>query len=70
MRTKVSLLVLVGFMTLLFGQDNRFGKVSKEELTKSQSLIDPHAAAEILFEKANVTLEFYPINGTFVLVSE
>jgi|26BtaG_2_1085354.scaffolds.fasta_scaffold00012_11 hypothetical protein len=70
MRTKVSLLVLVGFMTLLFGQDNRYGKVSKEELAKTQSLIDPDSAAEILYEKATVTLEFYPINGTFMLVSE
>lgn len=50
-------------------QDNRFGKVSKEELSKERSTIDAESPAEILYEKIDITLDFDP-NGGFVVTKE
>lgn len=62
-------------LILLFGiniqaQDYRFGKVSKEELQKENSAINPEAAAEILYESARVTMEYSTSNQRFEAVKE
>ena len=46
------------FSPQLIAQDNRFGKVSKEELTKLKSTIDSESPAEILYEKTDIKLDF------------
>lgn len=54
----------------LNAQDNRFGKVSKEELSKEKSLINSEASAEILYEKLDVLLELDPIEKKFIVKKE
>lgn len=56
--------------TLSLAQDKRFGKVSKEELTKERSTIDAESPAEVLYEKMEVTLDFSPNGGGFVVTKE
>lgn len=58
------------FSSTLWAQDHRFGKVSKEELSKEKSAIDATAPAEILYEKMDITLELDPIEGRFILKKE
>jgi hypothetical protein len=58
------------FSSTLVAQDLRFGKVSKEELTKEKSTIDPEAAAEILYEKMDVLLEYDQVERKFIVKKE
>ena len=58
MRIGFTLGLVLGFVSL-FAQDNRYGKVSKEELSKTQSLINPESPAEILFENAILRMEYF-----------
>ncbi len=69
MKTISSILAFL-FVLSTYAQDYRFGKVSKEELTKERSTIDPESPAEILYEKMYVTLEFAPGDNGFVLTRE
>ncbi len=57
MKIKIVLLFLTVFY-ISYAQDYRNGKVSKEELEKTKSSIDPEVAGEILYEKSYVILEF------------
>lgn len=68
MRQTIYLFFLIGF-TFSFAQDQRFGRVSKGELEKRESKITPDAAAEVLYEKANISLELSP-RGEFILTRE
>lgn len=65
-----SILFTLLFFVCISGQDHRFGKVSKEELSKEQSTIDPESPAEILYEKMYVTLDFDPNGNGFVMNRE
>ncbi len=69
MKTKILFLT-----TLLFvfaqSQDYKYGKVSKEELEKSKSTIDPEAAGEILYEKAYIQMEFSTTENRFFVTTE
>lgn len=63
------------FLTFLltiqtFAQDNRFGKVSKEELSKTRSTIDGEAPAEILYEKTEIKLDFMPSDRRLYVTQE
>lgn len=66
--------IILSVTLLLFAvssaQDNRFGKVSKEELSKERSTIDIESPAEILYEKIDITLDFNPSGGGFVVTKE
>ncbi len=53
-----------------FGQDYRFGKVSKEELSKERSTIDPESPAEILYEKIDIVLDFNQSERKFYVTTE
>lgn len=68
MRHFICLIFLVS-CSISFAQNHRFGRVSIEELEKTESKITPDAAAEILYEKANVSLELNT-RGKFVLTRE
>lgn len=69
MKTKFTLLFLL-IITAVSAQDYRYGKVSKEELSKEKSNIDPEAAGEILYEKAYMKLEISEVDGKFYLTKE
>ena len=57
MKTKISILSFILFISAQ-AQDYRFGKVSKEDLTKEKSTIDAESPTEVLYEKIYITLEF------------
>lgn len=63
-------LLAILFSSTLLAQDNRYGKVSKEELSKTKSTIDLEAPAEILYEKIYIALELDPVEGKFLLKKE
>lgn len=63
----ISLLLI---SNLIFSQDHRFGKVSKEELSKERSTIDPESPAEILYEKIDIVLDYSRTEGRFFLTKE
>lgn len=69
MKTIISIFTLAMFIST-YAQDNRFGKVSKEELTKERSAIDSESPAEVLYEKMDVTLDFSPDGKSFVVTKE
>lgn len=56
--------------TFGIAQDNRFGKVSKEELTKEKSAIDAESPAEVLYEKIDIVLDYSQTEGRFFLTKE
>lgn len=69
MKTKFLLLTTLLFM-FAQSQDYKYGKVSKEELEKTNSTIDPEAAGEILYEKANIHMEFSTTENRFFVTTE
>ncbi len=69
MKTKISIISFILFISIQ-AQDYRFGKVSKEELTKEKSTIDPESSAEVLYEKIYVVLEFSPIEKKLYVTKE
>lgn len=66
----ISTLFTFLFFVFISAQDHRFGKVSKEELSKERSTIDPESPAEILYEKMFVTLDFNPTGNGFIMTKE
>src|SRR5690606_35021072 len=66
----ISTLFTFLFFVCISAQDHRFGKVSKEELSKERSTIDPESPAEILYEKMFVTLDFNPTGNGFIMTKE
>lgn len=50
----------------LQAQEIKFGKFSKEEIEKTQSKINPNAAAEILFSSAKHTIDWDNVSGELV----
>lgn len=69
MKTIISIFTLALFIST-YAQDHRFGKVSKEELTKERSFIDTESPAEVLYENMEVTLDFDPDGSGFVVTKE
>lgn len=69
MKTIISTSIFL-FFICAYAQDNRFGKVSKEELTKEKSTIDAESPAEILYEKMEVTLDLLPDGRGFQITKE
>jgi len=69
MKTKISLILFIFFISV-HAQDYRFGKVSKEELTKERSTIDSESPAEVLYEKIYINLEFSPMEKKLYTTKE
>lgn len=69
MKTKFTILLALTCI-IAYAQDYRFGKVSKEELSKERSLIDADAAGEILYEKINLSIEFNDLEGRLYLTKD
>lgn len=55
---------------LIQAQNYKFGKISKEELEKKQSSLDPEAAAEILYETSQVSIEYSTSEKRFLATKE
>lgn len=59
---KLSLILLVSSVS--YGQNKvKFGKVSEQELVQAASLIEPEAAAEVLYDKGNSYFIYSDENG-------
>ncbi|MCH4895194.1 DUF3857 domain-containing protein [Marinilabiliaceae bacterium JC040] len=56
-RRIILLLVVCSFISSVFGDNRRFGKITKEELRAKYSKIDSTASAEILYEKGSLELD-------------
>ena len=69
MKTKFTLLFAL-ILVISQAQDYRFGRVSKEELQKEKSLIEPDAAGEILYEKVKISIEFNELQGKLFVQKE
>jgi hypothetical protein len=69
MKTKTTIILLV-FLAVANAQDYRFGKVSKEELQKEKSTIDPESPAEILYEKNDVEFVYSEAEDKFYIMEE
>lgn len=69
MRTTISTILFFIFLSA-HAQNYKFGKVSKEELTKEKSTIDSESAAEVLYEKIYINLEFSPSEQKMYVVKE
>lgn len=69
MRTKILFLLLLSPITA-FLQDYRFGRVSADELKKTESTIDPEAAAEVIYEKVYISLDYDRIQRAFYITKE
>lgn len=66
------LFLITTFLTagILQAQNHKYGKISKEELEKKQSSIDPEAEAEILYESSQVTIEYNESERRFLATKE
>jgi len=69
MKTQFTIILLI-LTAILQAQDYRFGKVSKEELTKEKSAIDPESPAEVLYEKIYINLEFSQTENKLYVTKE
>lgn len=69
MRINLSLIITLFFVSI-HAQNYKYGKISKEELTKEKSTIDPESAAEVLYETANYKIEYLDNEGRFYLTKE
>lgn len=68
MRTKLPLLFLL-LTTAVLAQNHRQGRVSLEEMKKTESALEKDAAAEILYQKANIVLKLDD-DGVFRITKE
>lgn len=66
----IPILLLILASNFAWSQDNRYGKVSKEELKKTESKIAPDSPAEILYEKTNIEIRIFESEGKVYLVQE
>ncbi len=65
MKNLFSLLIVLG--TFVYGQDYRFGKVSKDDLSKTKSTIEPSASAEILYSYGKYAADWNNSTGDLEL---
>lgn len=67
---RIIIVLLLLNQVLLFGQDYKFGKVSKQELEEKFYPLDATADAAYLYRKRRTYYDFVPLNGNFQLVTE
>lgn len=67
---RIIIVVLLLNQVLLFGQNYKFGKVSKQELEEQFYPLDSTTDAAYLYRKSRTYFDFLPQEGNFQLVTE